>query len=254
MASMEIDKGRFFLKDSIRQFVQFASTGQAQHLPAPPLEKSCPADLPLVHLPSGKEALQCLAVQPLGECIANRESIRTYSQESVTLAELSALLWAAQGLRQQVSHSTALRTVPSAGARHAFETYLAVDRVDSLQKGIYRYLPFSGQLVFLRPDEDIQTFAATACLHQGWMSKAAVNFFWATIPARMEWRYGLAAHKTIALDAGHVCQNLYLAGQAMGIGVCAVAAYHQEQCDMLLGLDGEEEFTIYAAATGKKQV
>jgi len=67
----------------------------------------------------------------------------------------------------------------------------------------------------------------------------------------MEWRYGLAAHKVIALDAGHVCQNLYLACEAIGTGTCAIAAYDQEELDEFLGLDGENEFAIYLAPVGK---
>ncbi len=69
--------------------------------------------------------------------------------------------------------------------------------------------------------------------------------------SRMEWRYDLAAHKVIAIDAGHVCQNLYLACTSLGLGTCAIAAYHQEACDELLGVDGEEEFTIYLAPVGR---
>lgn len=72
-----------------------------------------------------------------------------------------------------------------------------------------------------------------------------------TVPYRMEWRYSIAAHKVIALDAGHVCQNLYLAVAAIGCGTCAVAAYHQEQMDGLLGVDGDDEFTLYLAPVGK---
>jgi len=67
----------------------------------------------------------------------------------------------------------------------------------------------------------------------------------------MEWRYDLAAHKVIAIDAGHVCQNLYLACQSIDAGTCAIAAYNQSACDQLLGVDGEEEFTIYLAPVGK---
>ena len=67
----------------------------------------------------------------------------------------------------------------------------------------------------------------------------------------MEWRYDLAAHKVIAIDAGHVCQNLYLACTSLGLGTCAIAAYHQEACDELLGVDGEVEFTIYLAPVGR---
>jgi SagB-type dehydrogenase family enzyme len=67
----------------------------------------------------------------------------------------------------------------------------------------------------------------------------------------MEWRYDVAAHKVIALDAGHVCQNLYLACEAINAGTCAIAAYDQQALDALLGVDGTEEFTIYLAPVGK---
>ena len=67
----------------------------------------------------------------------------------------------------------------------------------------------------------------------------------------MEWRHGLAAHKVIALDAGHACQNVYLACEALGAGTCAIAAYDQHRIDELLRLDGEEEFTTYLAPVGR---
>ena len=80
---------------------------------------------------------------------------------------------------------------------------------------------------------------------------AAVTFIWTAVPYRMEWRYSLAAHKVIALDAGHVCQNLYLACEAVGAGTCAIAAYDQQELDELLGLDGDTEFAVYLAPVGK---
>jgi len=69
----------------------------------------------------------------------------------------------------------------------------------------------------------------------------------------MEWRYHLAAHKVIAMDAGHVCQNLYLASGAIGAGTCGVGAYDQEVLDALLRLDGNNEFVIYLAPVGKEK-
>ncbi len=90
-----------------------------------------------------------------------------------------------------------------------------------------------------------------AAFQQNWMSSAATVFIWSTIPYRTEWRYGLAAHKVILLDAGHVCQNLYLACEAISAGTCAVAAYDQELMDQLLRIDGKDEFVIYLAAVGK---
>ena len=86
-----------------------------------------------------------------------------------------------------------------------------------------------------------QRFAATG----------AVLFVWATVPHRMEWRYLQAAHRVILLDAGHVCQNLYLACEAIHAGTCAIAAYDQEAMDELIQVDGEDQFTLYLAPVGK---
>jgi SagB-type dehydrogenase family enzyme len=107
------------------------------------------------------------------------------------------------------------------------------------------------QLLLLSPRDGLGPQVAQAALGQPFAGKSAVTFVWTAIPYRMEWRYGLAAHKVIAIDAGHVCQNLYLACAAISAGTCAVAAYHQQAMDELLGVDGEEEFTIYLAPVGK---
>jgi len=244
---------RYLLKDLIRQEIDFSQTNQSRHQPAPPLQKPCPEETAQFELPDGREALAELGCLQISEAILRRESVRSYSSEPLTLRELTALLWATQGVRKVLHPECALRTVPSAGSRHAFETYLAVERVESLQSGLYRYLPFDNRLALLSIDENIGRKAAQACLGQGFVATAAVTFFWTAIPARMEWRYDLAAHKVIAIDAGHVCQNLYLVCEAIGAGTCAIAAYDQNSCDKLLDVDGEEEFTIYAAPVGKQQ-
>jgi SagB-type dehydrogenase family enzyme len=251
MSKKHFEANRFFLKDTIRQQIDFSQTDQSRNLPPPPMQKFCPANVPRIDLPSGKDALVKLGKLPVGEAIAFRESVRQYKTDSLTLEELSALLWSTQGVRCLVSPESALRSVPSAGARHSFETYLVVNRVKPLPAGLYRYLPFDEKLAQLAIDDGIGRKAAAACFDQNFIASSAVTFFWTAIPARMEWRYDLAAHKVIAIDAGHVCQNLYLACQSIDAGTCAVAAYNQSACDQLLGVDGEEEFTIYLAPVGK---
>ena len=76
-------------------------------------------------------------------------------------------------------------------------------------------------------------------------------FIWTVIPYRSEWRYSLLAHKMMAQDSGHVCQNLYLACESIGAGTCALGAYNQTKIDAVLGVDGEEEFTFYMAPVGR---
>ena len=246
-----LEQYRYFLKDSIRQTINFTQTAQSRRLPAPPLQKPCPENAVRVDLPDGFRSLKKLCSVPVADAIARRESVRFYTAAALGLDELSALLWATQGVRRVLSEECALRTVPSAGARHSFETYIAAGNVEGLPAGLYRYLPFDNQLVQLFLDEKIGSRAAWACMAQRFVAAAAATFFWTTVPSRMEWRYGLAAHKVIALDAGHVCQNLYLACTALGAGTCAIAAYDQTECDRLLGVDGEEEFTVYIAPVGK---
>ena len=242
---------RDFLKDSARQQVDFTQTAQVRRIHAPPLQKPWPADAVLTDLPDGAQSLVNVAKMPLSQAIIQRESVRDFADEQFSLAELSAILWSTQGIRKTLGPHTALRNVPSAGARHAFETYVVVRRVESLVPGIYRYLPVDHKLIQVKLDDKISTKAATACLGQSFVATASLTLFWTVVPERMEWRYDLAAHKVLALDAGHVCQNLYLVATALGAGTCAVAAYDQQACDEMLGVDGDEEFTIYVAPVGR---
>ena len=241
---------RKMLKDLVRQEVDFSLTAQRRGLPAPPLQKQCPENAPRTDLPDGAEALRDLARMPVGEAILRRQSVRDFAGPPLSLEALAALLWATQGVRKVLSPACALRTVPSAGSRHAFETYLVVERVTGLAPGLYRYLPFDHQLAQLTRADSLATQAAEACLGQQFVADAAVTFFWTCLPERMEWRYDRAAHKVIAIDVGHVGQNLYLACEAIGSGTCAIAAYNQQACDRLLGVDGLDEFTIYLAPVG----
>ncbi len=246
------DDCRFFLKDTVRQTIDFYRTGQSLGEPAPPLQKPCPEGLERADLPDGRECMKRMCRMGLADAITRRVSMRSFSDAPFTLEELSALLWASQGVREVISPECALRTVPSAGARHAFETYVAANRIEGLKPGLYRYLPFDGILAQLFTDTAIGRRAAAACLGQDFVASAAASFFLTALPARMEWRYDRAAHKVIAIDAGHVVQNIYLSATALGAGACAIAAYDQNACDRLLGVDGDQEFTVYIAAAGKK--
>jgi SagB-type dehydrogenase family enzyme len=249
--SSRFAQNRYFLKDSVRLEIDFARTDQSRGLPPPPVEKPFDPSAPRIDLvPPGKWR----GIHPidLETAIRNRESRRSFTSDPLTLDELSFLLWATQGVRAKLDRSTVLKTVPSAGARHALETYLCVQRVTGLAPAVYRYLPLEHQLLLEFEEPDLKRKLVEATLGQRFVGEAAVVFIWTTIPYRMEWRYDLAAHKAIALDAGHVCQNLYLACEAISAGTCAVAAYHQEKIDRLFRLDGEDEFVIYLAPVGKR--
>ena len=245
-----LEQYRYFLKDTLRQKIDFSLTDQRKGIPPPPIEKPYDMKGKRIELVR-KDNWHNIADINLISAIQNRESRRHYKEEPLSLEELSFLLWATQGIRKRAADTTAFRTVPSAGCRHALETYICVLNVTGLATGIYRYLPLEHQLLVVSINDTLSEDIVTAALYQSFIGKAPATFIWTTIPYRMEWRYHIAAHKVIALDAGHVCQNLYLASAAIGGGTCAVAAYHQELMDKLLGVDGKNEFAIYLAAVGK---
>lgn len=241
---------RNFLKDSIRKKINFSFTDQSRGVPVPPIEKPYPSDALRIKLPEW-ETWQNIPKVDLAQAVKRRKSHRAYQRESLSLEELAWLLWCTQGLRGKPFHGNAYRNVPSAGCRHALETYLTVLNVEGVSSGIYRYLPLTHELLFEFSKDMLAVEIVEASLGQPYPGNAAVTFIWTAIPYRMEWRYDLSAHKVIALDAGHVCQNLYLACEAIGAGTCAIAAYDQELLDKLLNVDGEDEFAIYLASVGK---
>ncbi|MGE5365644.1 MAG: SagB/ThcOx family dehydrogenase [Bacteroidales bacterium] len=243
-----VNNSRYFLKDSIRKTINFAYTDQNKGIAPPPLEKPYSHDAPKIKLREADWGRKFPI--NLTEAMASRESRRRYSDVPLNLEELSFLLWATQGVRF-IAGANAFRTVPSAGCRHALETYLAIFNVEDISPGIYRYLPLSHELLFEREEEELRKKVIRSTMGQEFSGNGALTFIWSAIPYRMEWRYGLASYKEIALDAGHVGQNLYLACEAIDAGTCAIAAYDQEYMDEILDLDGKEEFAIYIASVGK---
>ena len=241
---------RKFLKNIAWLEMEGTPTDQQKHLPPPPLQRPYPEDAVIVDLiPPEDLSLPTLSTL---EAITKRRSHRKYTNTPLTLEELSYLLWAAQGVHEVWREGVAVRrTVPSAGARHPFETYVVINRVQDVEAGLYRYLSMEHKLCRQYTDPALANKTASACHHQGFVSRSAVTFIWTAIPYRTEWRYALMAPKLVNLDAGHMCQNLYLAATSINAGTCAIAAYNQKEMDALLGVDGEDEFAIYVAPVGK---
>lgn len=223
---------------------------QMKRLPQPPLTKA-PGEGKKISLT--RDFSHVIKEQDIVKVIAGRQSHRFFKEDAMTLDQLSFLLWACQGVKgiRGKSYAT-LRTVPSGGARHAYECYLAVDHVEGLERGIYHYLPMEHQLELVSPVEQMQQAIDHISGGQKWICKAAVTFAFTAVPYRAEWRYSFEAHRVMLMDVGHIVENLYLACEAIGCGTCGVGAFLQKDLDKLLGVDGEEEFAVYIAPVGKK--
>ncbi|NLY54044.1 MAG: SagB/ThcOx family dehydrogenase [Firmicutes bacterium] len=243
---MKKNIGQEFVEKTKYQYLGISD--QEKELPQPPLawgaEGANCIDLPR------PETLAMPAVD-LTQAIEARKTWRKYTGEPLSLAELSYLLWATQGVKQVTSRPTTLRTVPSAGARHPLETFILVNQVEGLRPGLYRYLALEHQLAEVCLEADVRERLVAACGKQVFVGTSAVTFFWVADAYRSVWRYQERAYRYIYLDAGHVCQNLYLAAQVVGGGCCAVGAYNDDQLNAELGLNGVDHFVVYAATVGK---
>jgi SagB-type dehydrogenase family enzyme len=239
-------EGRAFLK-SCWNDLDFSATDQARKVPAPPQEKPYDERGALVDLiPPGELNI---AGPSVADAIMRRQSRRKYSPGPISLEDLSFLLFATQGVRKRAA-AYSFRTVPSGGARHPFETYVFADRVAGISRGLYRYLPLEHRLFLGKPFYEGMKEELDAAL-SGQLWNAAAYFIWTALPYRTEWRYAQASAKLVAIDVGHLCENLYLACEAVDCGTCGIGAYLQEPMDAFLGADGSDEFAVYAAPVGK---
>ena len=223
---------------------------QQQRLPQPPLVKApMRTESDRISLPLDFSGLSLK--NDLLALIRDRKSERVYTGQTISLTQLSFLLWATQGVKELRGKSYAtLRTVPSGGARHPFETYLAVRLVDGLKPGIYHYLPMEHALEFLSAPDDLDTLIGDSLSEQKWAAKASVVFYWTMVAYRAEWRYGIYAHRVALIDAGHLGQNLYLAAEGVGLGCCGIAAFDHEICCRMFEIDGKDEYAVYTMPVG----
>lgn len=240
------DTGREFMERT--KFEHLEPSDQMKGVPHPPLVVSCPPTQ-VIELPD-PAGIKTAPVD-LRFAIEERRSIRQYTRTPLTLDELSFLLWCTQGVRENVQGQFTFRNVPSAGARHALETFVLANHVEGLHPGLYLYCALDHRLAEVTLDPDIGNAISAACIHQQGVVRGAATFIWTAVAYRMTWRYGERGYRYLHLDAGHVCQNLYLAARAVDCGVCAIGAFHDDVLNALLGIDGTGQFVVYLATLGK---
>ena len=243
---------KFFFADFLLRtsYPRLSPPPQSQGVLQPPLELPLPDGAALIPLPAPDKL--DIPGADLRAMIEQRRSLRRYQEMPLSLDELSYLLWLTQGVQRITGRPATLRTVASAGARHAFETVLLVNRVSGLEHGLYRFVATQHALVRLDAPEDVTEQLTGATHQQEHVRQSAVTFLWVAVTERMSWRYVERSMRYLFLDAGHVCQNLYLAAESIGCGVCAVGAFEDANVNEVLGLDGVEQFVIYIGTVGKR--
>ena len=207
--------------------------------------KVCPDALKLISLLPSDER----GGKPIWKTIAERRSIREFSRQPIRFQDLSQLIWATQGITLK-AQGFSFRASPSAGALYPIETYIAVNRVEEMVAGLYHYNLREGQLALLR-EGYLGRDLAYAGLNQEILEEAASVFIWTAVVERSKWKYRERAYRYIYMDVGHIGQNLYLAATALNLGCCTVGAFFDEEVDRVVGIDGENEISVYLGAVGR---
>jgi len=166
----------------------------------------------------------------LEETLTARRSVREFTDEELTLEEISQLLWATQG----ITAAWGGRTAPSAGALYPLEVYVAT------ADGLYHYVP-QGHKAIVESRADLRGELWRAGLSQNAIREAPAVFVITAVYARTAKKYGGRAERYVKLEAGHAAQNLLLQAVALGLGGVPIGAFYDDQVQSALSLPLDHE-------------
>ncbi len=181
------------------------------------------------------------------EAMRSRRSVRAYSTEALSQAELGQMLWAAQGVTNQNGY----RTVPSAGAKYPLELYAVVGNVEGIDPGIYKYDPKAHSIQRIK-EGDSRMSICQAALNQEYLAYAPATIAITAVKDRSAQKYGSRAARYVLLEAGAAGQNIHLAAETQGLGTVEIGAFDDDRISGILGLSDKEK-PILLMPLGKKR-
>lgn len=206
-------------------FIAYALSEEEIKLPSPQLE--------------GKMSVE--------EALTRRRSRRVFKDYSLTMEQVSQLLWSAQGITKK---RRGFRTAPSAGATYPLDIYLVIgkDKVENLKAGVYHYNPQHHSLIIIL-EEDKRGELARACLRQKFIEDAPVSLIITAEFSRITNRYGKRGVYYAYMEAGHVGQNVYLQAESLGLGTVVIGAFYEEDVSQALNLPNQH-IPLYVIPVG----
>jgi SagB-type dehydrogenase family enzyme len=184
----------------------------------------------------------------LEAAIAARRSLRHFASDTISLPQLSQLLWAAQGISD---HQEELRTVPSAGASYPLEIFVVCgdNCVEELAEGIYHY-NIAHHSLSRHYAGEVRPELARAALNQNFIAQAPMSVVIGALYERTARIYGERGERYVHMEVGHVGQNIYLQAVALGLATVAIGAFHDELVSRALRLD-ESLKPLYVMPVGR---
>jgi SagB-type dehydrogenase family enzyme len=206
-------------------------------------------ELPRVPLPTPRTALAL----SLDEALARRASGHQFAPDPLHAEQLGALLYAGNGvravLRQGDRPVSYQRNVANAGNLGSVEIFPVVLNVAVIAPGIYHFDSVRHELVCLHTGQ-FRDWLRDCVLHQLEFADAAAALVLTSALGRLQQKYGPRGLRYGCFDAGHVSENIYLAGAALGLAVCATAGFIEAALDTALDLDGVDVAAMLVLLVG----
>jgi len=182
------------------------------------------------------------------EALARRRSRREFKDYSLTIEQVSQLLWSAQGITEE---RRGFKTAPSAGATYPLDIYLVVgkDKVENLKGGVYHYNPRPHSLTIIL-DKDQRRELARACLRQRFIEDAPISLVITVEFSRITNYYGERGIYYAYMEAGHVGQNVYLQAESLELGTVVIGAFYEKDISQALNLP-IQHIPLYVMPVGR---
>lgn len=189
----------------------------------------------------------------LQQTLIDRESTRKFIPTPIDMKTISSLLYFSAGQKSLVKNvDTTRRFYPSGGARYPIEIYPFILRSNkSIKKGVYHYH---------LPSHSLETIRQTYLLkevwgqfNQPWIKNGSLLLVFTAIFDRTEEKYGNRGYRHILTEYGHIAQNIYLVGTALGLGICSIGGFNDNGINEILDLDGIHESVIGTIIVGIKK-
>jgi SagB-type dehydrogenase family enzyme len=189
----------------------------------------------------------------LSDAIESRCSLREYSDEPLTLAELGEFLFRCARIRglygpmpeANMPYQASDRPFPSGGGVHDLELYALITRVTGLEPGAYRYSAAQHALERVAASAaDFDAVLQGALRASSAASAPPVLFKIVSRFERMAWKYRSIGYATTLKNVGGLYQTMYLVATAMGLAPCALGSGDEVAGARLLGPSAASELGV----------
>jgi SagB-type dehydrogenase family enzyme len=164
--------------------------------------------------------------KPLMQALNERQTIRTFTKDSLTQQQLSDLLWAGWGINRADQKK---RTAPSAMNVQEMDVYVA------LASGLYLYVAETHMLRQIN-NKDVRKLTGT----QDFVAEAALNLVYVADMGRAGKKEGDEIKDSellaSAANTGFIAQNVYLYCASANLGCVVRGMVPKEQLALEMGL------------------